>query len=172
MIKQLNMLLPIFIISILACRKDMPDMWKTVQSRTANTDLMQDSLSNQIRNDSLLTLIEKMQHNATDSKKTENRNLLLLQAFDTVSGCFLTVGKGVRNPDFPAEAQNASRRTAAKISGGHWALALKSWSSENSQINSDQISGEILYSRIIYEKCIGDTLYVLMEVPIGSICIK
>lgn len=97
---------------------------------------------------------------------------LIHVAFDTVSGCFNTVGKGVSNPAMPASAQVAARKTAASHDGRRWALLLKSWFIGNRLPLSTGFHGKIMYSKVLLEKTEGDTLYQLVQTPIGSIVVQ
>jgi hypothetical protein len=93
-------------------------------------------------------------------------------AWDTSCGCFFSVGKGVANPTHPKETWTASRKTAARYSARRWSLYLKAWHLEQHIAFGAPISGEIVYSKGVYDTLVNDTLYHLIKVPVGSIVLK
>jgi hypothetical protein len=97
---------------------------------------------------------------------------LVTASFDTVTGSFRVVGKGVPNPKSPEATWNASRKTAAKSDALRWVLYLKAWRMGNMKAFGTRISGEIMYSTVLYERQGDDTLCQLVEVPIGSVVLK
>ena len=88
---------------------------------------------------------------------------------DSSGGGFFCLGKGVANPKLPEAAQAAAQRRGAEIIARQWALYLKKWGEEEYVSLSRKLSGQITYSRTVYEKREGDTLYTLVAVPLGSI---
>jgi hypothetical protein len=97
---------------------------------------------------------------------------LVKAAFDSTTGCFHVVGKGCADSSYPAAAVKALQKTAARNDAMRWALYLKSWRRGDMRPLSRQVRGEIAYSRVLFEKDTGDTLYQLLQVPIGSIVVK
>jgi hypothetical protein len=108
--------------------------------------------------------------------KSPNNRMLVSQylslSLDTSSGCFLVVGKGVGNPEFPEKARAESRKRAAQFDGNRWALYAKAWNTGSAVPFGKAIAGNIVYSEILYEREILDTLCVLMRVPIGSVILE
>ncbi|MDD5676192.1 MAG: hypothetical protein PHC61_18615 [Chitinivibrionales bacterium] len=97
---------------------------------------------------------------------------LLNVSFDTVSGCFFLIGKGVTNPEHPENIRLKARLLAAAYDGKRWALYCKAWRQGSKIGFGRKIGGDILYSKTVWQHLEGDTLYALIEVPIGSIVIK
>lgn len=154
----------------LSCKHDMPMEWIKISNAFVQTTHPPDSMdSTQL--DSLVTLIETLQQAAhtTDKKSFEQ---LYKVAFDTNSECFNTVGKGMANPSFPDEAKMSSRKNAAKLNAEHWAALLKHWNNSDRKPFTPEFKAQILYSAILFEKEVGDTLFVLVQVPLGSIVYK
>jgi len=109
------------------------------------------------------------------NKSPESRMLIaryLSISLDTGSGCFLVIGKGVGNPEFPEKARAESRKRAAQFDGNRWALYAKAWNTGSAVPFGKTIAGNIVYSEILYEREILDTLCVLMRVPIGSVILE
>jgi len=97
---------------------------------------------------------------------------LLNASFDSVSGTFFAAGKGLVNPSFPAEAQHASGITAAQADARRWTLYMKSWHVGDKTLFGSPIHGDIMYSKTLLERQAGDTVFVLIQVPVGSIVVK
>lgn len=154
----------------LSCKHDTPREWVRISKTFSKNTQPPDSIERK-RFDSLLISIETFQQNA---RTTEINSLeqLYKAAFDTNCGCFLTVGKGLANSSFPDEARMSSRKNAAKLNGEYWAALLKNWNSSDQKSVISTFEARILYSTILYEKEIGDTLFVLVQVPQGSIVFK
>jgi hypothetical protein len=150
------------------CGQDMPKECKNCVHSVHRTVETNDSAS--IRHfDSLLTIIGQSQNEVLIIENHRSIKKLVNLAFDTSTGCFYAVGKGLINPEFPAEAQNKSRMSAAKLNGQQWALCLKAWNSGKTTSRTKPPSGEIFYCKSLYEKNIEDTLFILFEIPAGSI---
>ena len=108
------------------------------------------------------------------SRLTTNNRTALKDSFvnhsrDSAGGGFFCLGKGVVNPKLPEAAREAAQRRGAEIIAQQWALFLKQWSQKNYIPTDRMLSGQITYSRTVYEKREGDTLYTLVAVPLGSI---
>jgi hypothetical protein len=97
---------------------------------------------------------------------------LVSASFDSLSGSFLTVGKGVVNPEHPQAAQPSARQQAAAADAKRWSLYLKAWHTGDTRAFGETIEGQISYSRVLAEKLEGDTLYQLVQVPVGSVVIQ
>ncbi|HMA66021.1 MAG TPA: hypothetical protein VKO63_12510 [Chitinispirillaceae bacterium] len=166
---KLSVLLAITLL-FLGCKHDMPREWAKISKTVSKNTQPPDSIEHK-RFDSLLTLIETLQQNArtTDINSFEQ---LYKAAFDTISGCFQTVGKGLANPSFPVEAGMSSRKNAAKLNGEYWAALLKYWNNSDQKSLTPKFKTQILYSTTLFEKEVGDTLFVLVQVPLGSIVFK
>jgi hypothetical protein len=127
------------------------------------------------RCDSLLSLLIKLENDVyagLPSASADFLNELKKYSFDSSSGCFLTVGKGAFNKTFPEGAWDKGRKMAASYDGKRWALYLKAWQEGSAIVFGNKISGEVTYSRILLERAVGDTLYQLIQVPIGSVIVK
>ena len=153
---------------LLECGYDLPQEWKNITHSISRTVDLGDS--NTIRHfDSLVTIIEQYQNEVIVSENRRSIKNLINRSFDTASGCFFAVGKAVTNPQFPLEAQSIGRKAAAKLSAERWALCLKAWNSGKEVSRNSPPSGQIFYSKSLFEKTFEDTLYVLLEIPSGSI---
>jgi hypothetical protein len=150
------------------CGQDMPKECKISVHSVHRTVDIDDSVFTR-RFDSLLTIIEQSQNEVLMLENHRSIKKLVYHAFDTSTGCFYTVGKGLINPEFPAEAQNISRKSAAKLNGEQWALCLKAWNSGKTTSRTKPPTGQIFYCKSLYEKIFKDTLFVLFEIPTGSI---
>jgi hypothetical protein len=117
----------------------------------------------------VLALQDKLAQNPRDATLIA---ALLKTSFDHASGCFYVVGKGVANPNHPQAALEASRKTAARFTGQRWALYLKAWRNGDRRAYGEQIAGDIAYSASIHEELVGDTLYQLIMIPLGSIVLR
>ncbi|MBD3322222.1 MAG: hypothetical protein GF350_14075 [Chitinivibrionales bacterium] len=105
-------------------------------------------------------------------KESSNRELiekLLETSFDSISGSFYSVGKGIANPEHPDAARQQARKRAAVTDARRWALYLKSWHHGSDISFGDSISGKITYSSVIAERDGKDTLLQLVQVPVGSV---
>ena len=123
--------------------------------------------------DSLLTELLKLQTAILENPQDLRRIPPLIEkSFDTVSGAFLIAGRGVANPKFPEAAREASRKTAASYDGRMWGLHLKEWRTGSMRSFARPISGDIAYSKVLFERTNGDTLCQLIQIPIGSIIVK
>jgi hypothetical protein len=127
------------------------------------------------RCDSLLSLLIRLENDVyagLPSTSESSLGELKKYSFDSSSGCFLTVGKGAYNKTFPEGTWDKGRKMAASYDGKRWALYLKAWREGSSVVFGNKISGEVTYSKILLERPDGDTLYLLIQVPIGSVVVK
>ncbi len=97
---------------------------------------------------------------------------LLRISFDSASGCFFAIGKGVQNNAMPEASWKHGRKMASTYDAKRWALYLKLWSQGQIVPFGKKISGDISYSKVILEKMENDTLFTLVSIPFGSIIIK
>lgn len=153
--------------ALLYCREDNPsedDKTEQIAPQAEQAALDYDALMTR-----LLELQNDIYANPTDPEFIPP---LLKAAFDSTSGSFLVVGRGLANPAHPEAAQAASRKTAARHDGRRWALYLKAWRRGDMRPLSRTINGEIAYSKVLHERMRDDTLYLLLQVPLGSVVVK
>ena len=105
--------------------------------------------------------------NAGNGETAKKR--LVTASWDSVGGGFLCIGKGVVNPKLPSAAQTEAREKAARLTAERWALYLKKWRDGVYVSPTRGIGGEITYSRELCRRSDGDTLFLLLQVPLGSI---
>jgi|GEM_PF-1190512 hypothetical protein len=123
--------------------------------------------------DSILLILVKLEDGVRDGSADKNPAALLLNvSFDSASGCFMVAGKGKGNPSLPRSAGVAGRRMAAAYDAKRWSLYLKAFRDNRNTSFGENISGEIAYSRTLLERTVGDTLLLLLQVPVGSIVVK
>jgi hypothetical protein len=139
----------------------------------AARDLPKSSLDTQAYCDSLLTVLLALQ----DSVYAKPRDVRLIAAlsiaaYDTNAGAFVTAGKATFNPDFPEAARVQARQRASKYVGERWSLYLKAWRTGQHIAFGSPVSGSITYSKQIYSKQKGDTLYELILIPLGSVVLE
>jgi hypothetical protein len=156
---------------LLECGKDIPKEWRNINRIICKTENTSDTISVKYLNN-LTTILEQLQNDELVSENPKSVKKLISQAYDTSTDCFYAVGKGTINPRFPQEAQYASRKLDAKLNGNNWAFCLKAWNSEKTASRNKPPTGKVFYSKSLYEKIIGDTLYVLFEIPAGSILLS
>ncbi|NLE03005.1 MAG: hypothetical protein GX640_24305 [Fibrobacter sp.] len=116
--------------------------------------------------DTLLVIQNEIMH-APDNKGLQQK--LLLSAFDSISGSFLAAGTGISPIDQKPVIAEQLRLRTAKMVAQRWALYLKAWRSGNSVQFGDSISGTITYNTEVYSKMRNDTLYLIVQIPVGSI---
>jgi hypothetical protein len=165
--RSISILLAVIVCASLSCRdnqKPAEDLQK--QANTVSKDTI-------INYDSLLSLLIRLQ-NSISANPRDSRLIppLLTEAFDTVSGSFLIVGKGIPNKEFPEAAWDAARKMAALQDGKRWGLYLKAWRTGDMRNFGQTISGTITYSKVLFDRLSNDTLYQLIQIPIGSIVIQ
>jgi len=117
----------------------------------------------------LCTLQDSLDGTPRDSSLTA---ALYRTSLDTENGAFLTVGKAAFNPEFPEAARRQARSRAALYVGERWALYMKAWHTGEKIPFGAPVSGTITYSKELYKKEIGDTLYQLILTPIGSVVLE
>jgi hypothetical protein len=94
---------------------------------------------------------------------------LLQVSFDPVSGCFFIVGTGVSNNALPRAAHRAARQKAALNTALRWALYLKAWHTGKHIAFGSPIEGHVAYHSVVSEQVRGDTLFLIVQVPVGSV---
>lgn len=123
--------------------------------------------------DTVLPLVRSLQDDIYASPKdTGWITPLLTASYDSACGCFYVVGKGVANPDQPPEAARPGQIRAAETDAKRWALYLKAWHTGDRRAFGADIAGEVSYTRSLLEKAEGDTLVVLLQVPVGSVTVQ
>jgi hypothetical protein len=167
----------ICLVLLLSCRTQpsLPDPRKTgaIHSLPVYDSKGAPVVLDSTKYDSLLSRIIVLE-NAIYSNPHEvnNLSLLLKASFDSTSGCFLVVGKGTQNKSLPESSWKQGRKIASAYDAKRWALYCKTWSLGSVTPFGTKISGEIIYSRILFERLMSDTLYTLVSIPIGSIIEK
>lgn len=104
--------------------------------------------------------------------KTDDRLLMRKMSrdsWDSASGSFFCLGRGVVNSNLPAGARSAAREKAAELTALSWALYCRRWRNGEYVPVTDTVNGRITYSNKVYEHVSGDTLYALYQIPLGSI---
>jgi len=123
--------------------------------------------------DSLFPVLLRMQDEVyLHPQSNAGIGALLKVSFDSTSGCFLTIGKGVHNPAMPEASWKQGRKIASGYDAKRWAMYMKLWSQGVFAPFGRKISGEISYSKVVLEKIENDTLYTLVSTPFGSIILK
>jgi hypothetical protein len=107
-----------------------------------------------------------------NSRSWETAHDLAKASFDTASGCFLAAGKGTFNRSHPQAAWEIGRKMAAEYDARQWALYLKARALGRDISFGERVSGEITYAATMCQQAAGDTLFVLLKVPTGSIIVR
>ncbi|MGB7569829.1 MAG: hypothetical protein WBM07_18345 [Chitinivibrionales bacterium] len=160
----------VFVVAVVSCRKNPSPAQKN--NGHASTAVLQSrpAYDTAAHNDSLLTTLRELQDSIYSApQKTDLIASFLHRAFDTVSGCFFVVGKGTNSTDLPEASWDRGRKIAASYDGKRWALYCKTWAQGGKIPFGKPMSGNISYSKTVFEKLIGDTLFQLIMAPTGSI---
>jgi hypothetical protein len=134
-----------------------------------------EALLDSARCESLVSLLIRFENDAyANHPSTGPVSLSELKkvSFDSTRGCFLVVGKGTFNKSHPEGTWDTGRKMAASGDAKRWALYLKAWRDGSTIDFGKKISGEVSYSKILLERAVGDTLYQLVQVPMGSVVVK
>jgi hypothetical protein len=122
---------------------------------------------------SLLPVLVRLENELrADSRSWKKAQDLANASFDTASGCFLAAGKGTFNRSHPQAAWEIGRKMAAEYDARQWALYLKARALGRNISFGEQVSGEITYAATMCQQAAGDTLFVLLKVPTGSIIVR
>jgi hypothetical protein len=157
-------------LSLISCKESPGNIPREAAGGSSNPRQPVDTIANY---DSLLTLLLARQDSVFNKPGSAlNVSALLSVSFDTVKGCFITVGKAAFNPDFPEQARNPARIRASKYVGERWALYLKAWHTGQKILFGQPISGTITYSNDLFSKETGDTFYQLIQIPLGSVVLE
>jgi hypothetical protein len=133
------------------------------------SDPVQDSL----RTDSLLDCLWQLECAVAEKPGDRKRaRMLLSKSLDTAAGCFCVVGKGLKNPGLPEAARTPAQKLAAQYAAEKWALFLKNLSEGDKTRYGAQIAGRVLYKKDLRSRIAGDSLFVLVMVPAGSVAVK
>lgn len=156
------------------CRENNPmPKGSSAQAAKSAESVVFDPAADSLRTDSLFDALMKFETavaaNPDDGTQVQN---LREKSLDTVAGCFRIVGTGMKNPDLPEDAQPAARKAAAKFSAEKWALYLKALDSGEKVTFGTPIQGRVLYTKVLRTKMAGDSLFVLVMVPTGSVVVK
>jgi hypothetical protein len=123
--------------------------------------------------DSLFSVIGAIEDSLFRTPKDTTLFRTFLRAsFDSVSGCFYVVGKGLAKRARAASIRDAERRKAAQRTAERWALYAKAWQEGQSLSFGHTISGTITYSTQAGEREKNDTLLMMIQVPLGSIVLR
>lgn len=168
-----------FLLAFSSCKlqPSLPQETKTTLAASARqvAPVSHGVLLDSARCESLLSLLIKLENDVftnLPSKATVSLSELKKASFDSSSGCFLVAGKGMFNKSHSEGTWDNGRKMAASGDAKRWALYLKAWRDGSTVDFGKRISGEVSYSRILLERTHGDTLYQLMQVPIGSVVVK
>jgi hypothetical protein len=164
--KIISVLILVGMIFIFGCRDSKTDKKENTEDQlpVRTISLNPDSLFN-----SIIPLQRTLMQQTSD---TQSIRILLKQSFDSTAGTFYAVGIGLSRDSLSLAASKQSRRRAAEIVGQQWALYLKSWHQGTLLPYGTPIQGVISYNTITAERIRGDTLYLLMQIPLGSIEIR
>lgn len=105
-------------------------------------------------------------------KDSALRVALLRAAFDSASASFFVVGKGVANPTRHDKTGRQGQVRASDADAKRWALYLKAWYTGDMRPFGERIRGEVTYSTTLLERTEGDTLYQLLQIPVGSVTVR
>jgi hypothetical protein len=92
--------------------------------------------------------------------------------YDTASGSLYLAGKGVADPRADKATWESARQRAASIDAQRWALYAKAWHTGDKRAFGRKIRGDVSYTRACAEKLVGDTLYQMIQVPVGSVTVR
>jgi hypothetical protein len=81
----------------------------------------------------------------------------------------LTVGKGVYNNELNSDLKEELRTRGARTVAQRWALYMHNWFLQKSIQFGDTVSGTITYDKELYSHTNNDTLFLLLQIPFGSI---
>jgi hypothetical protein len=140
---------------------------KTKQSRVTGT------LHSAHNYDSLLTAILALQDSLVLSPQSDTLiDAFLSLSFDSASGSYFIAGKGVANETQPEAMQQSGKVRAAESTAKRWALYLRAWHLDKEVPFGKEISGTVAYSKTVFERQTPDTLFRLLQVPIGSVSVN
>ncbi len=123
--------------------------------------------------DSLLALLLPLQNAVYLSPADQQaREALVSAAFDSASGSLYAVGKGVASPEAPEATARQGQSRAAQSDANRWVLYDRAWIAGDTRDFGAEITGEITYSATLLEHTEDDTLYVLVQVPYGSVTVR
>jgi hypothetical protein len=164
--------LPVLLLSllcVLACRETGQTPKGSTRTEAASLDPVQDSL----RIDTLFEVLPVLQSNVEQHPgDSAIAAKLLAKSLDTVAGCLYVVGTGIWNAELPEDAQLRAQKMAAGVAADQWALYLKSMIDSSTGLFGIRISGKVLYKKELRVKTAGDSLYLLFQIPVGSVVVK
>lgn len=168
-----------FILVFSSCKlqPSLPQETKTAPAASARQTLpaSHEALLDSARCESLLSLLIKLENDVcvnSPSRATASLSELKKVSFDSAGGCFMVAGKGTFNKSHPEGTWDNGRKMAASGDAKRWVLYLKAWRDGSAIDFGKRISGEVSYSRILCERMAGDTLFQLIQVPMGSVVVK
>ena len=121
---------------------------------------------------SLMSRLDSAIRRVNERDDMVSKKRLAAASWDSVAGSFICMGKGVVNPKLPPAAQSEAQKKAAQLTAERWALYLRKWRDGEYISPAQGISGEITYSRKLCGRSDGDTLFLLLQVPLGSIVVE
>jgi hypothetical protein len=167
----------LLVFSLCKLQPSLPQETKTAPPASARQALpaSHETLPDSARCNSILSLLIKLENDVYVNLPTKGAaSFMELKkvSFDSSSGCFLVAGKGTFNKSLPEGTWDTGRKMAASGDAKRWALYLKAWRDGSTIDFGKKISGEVSYSRILCERADGDTLYQIIQVPMGSVVVK
>jgi hypothetical protein len=163
----------VFFMALVSCRKNPSPALKNTGHSSSTVMQSNQPFDTAARYDPQLTTLIALQNSIIESPAESGPIAALLRAsFDQESGCFFIVGKGTHSVDLPEATWDRGRKIAASYDGKRWALYCKTWSQGGKIPFGKPVSGKISYSRVVFEKLTGDTLFQLLMVPAGSIILE
>jgi hypothetical protein len=168
------MLIFVFIVCVGSkCHRSADSTAKNRSDKTSQTHTGPAAETAAMNYDSLFAVVRPIQDSIyTNSLGPATIAHLLAAAFDTFSGSYFVVGKGIKNKKLPENVGLEGQTMASSYDGKRWALYCQAWHLDTKIKFGQKISGEILYSKTVFNRQEGDTLFALVQVPIGSIVLK
>ncbi len=106
-----------------------------------------------------------------DDDTTAKRTIVTL-AWDSIAGGFYCPGRATGSVTLPAAARKEAALRAAQLVARRWALLFKEWRAGDFHTDGTPIKGEVSYDAVVLETYSGDTVHLLLQVPLGSIIVQ
>lgn len=163
----------VFFQAVFSCKENPSPAEKSMGHDFSDVSRSKPAYDTAAHNGFLLEKLLALQNNVSDTPWRPRLVSPLLQAaFDPESGCFYVVGKGIHSADLPEASRDRGRKIASSFDGKRWALYCKAWSQGDTIPFGKPLSGKISYSKVVFDKVTGDTLFQLLMVPAGSILLE
>lgn len=123
--------------------------------------------------DLLAELLLKQTELLRDSVSMASINRLLALSYDSNSQTIYVAGiapGGQEQSDY--EIYLITQRQIARSSAFDWALYIKKLITQKQMVAYTKIRGKIMYSKVLLEESINDTLYQLYAFPVSSIVLQ